>query len=245
MTIAPGLAKEAKKRLSGPNMKPADSASLVIVDTRGKEPHVLMGRRSDAHVFYPGAYVFPGGRVDPDDASMSAAIEPDPELIARLKVRMRGRPSLRRARAIALAGIREAFEEAGILIGKPGKPTTPVPKDWQGFVDHGLLPDPTPLVYFMRATTPPRRPRRFDNRFFAVDVSAITLDLPREQRPTDELGDMVWVPLTDLKSLHLPNITQVAMEELQARLASPDGLATKHPVPYYFAVGSSFRRELL
>jgi 8-oxo-dGTP pyrophosphatase MutT (NUDIX family) len=245
MTIDPRLAEEAKKRLSGPNMKPADSASLVIVDTRKKEPHVLMGRRSEAHVFYPGAYVFPGGRVDPDDAAMPAAVEPDEEMISRLKVRMRGKPSDRRARAIALAGIREAFEEAGILIGRPGKPSRPVPKDWQGFVDHGLLPDPTPLVYFMRATTPPRRPRRFDNRFFALDASAITLDLPRDKRPTDELGDLVWVPLNEMHSLRLPHITQVAMDELNARLTSPAGLAAAHPVPYYYAVGSRFQRDLI
>lgn len=245
MTEDSRLASEARKRLSGPNMKPADSASLVIVDKRDGVHQVLMGKRSDKHVFYPGAYVFPGGRVDSDDAIMPAAVEPSPEVIARLKIRMSGRPSDRRARAIALAGIREAYEEAGILFGKPGKTTKPVPKDWQGFVDHGLLPDPTPLVYFMRARTPPRRPRRFDNRFFAVDVSAITLDLPRDKRPTDELGDLVWVPLTDVKSLHLPNIQQVAMEELQARLNSPDGLAAHHPVPYYHAIGSRFRRDLL
>jgi len=119
------------------------------------------------------------------------------------------------------------------------------PKDWKGFIDHGLLPDPTPLVFFMRATTPPRRPRRFDNRFFAVEASAIALDLPREQRPTDELGDLVWVPLTDLKSLKLPNITQIAMEELQAHLNTAGGLAPDLPVPYYYAVGSRFRRDLL
>jgi len=239
------LTREAETRLSGPNMKPADSASLVIVDHRHGEFHVLMGKRSDKHVFYPGAYVFPGGRVDKDDATMPAAVEPTPEMIARLRIRMSGRPSDRRARAIALAGIREAFEEAGILFGRPGTPAGPVPEDWRGFVDNGLLPDPTPLVYFMRARTPPRRPRRFDNRFFAVEASKIALDLPRDQRPTDELGDLVWVPLSDVKTLHLPNIQQVAMEELQARLKSPDGLSSHHPVPYYYAIGSRFRRDLL
>lgn len=232
-------------RLQHPNMRPADSASLVIIDRRAGVPHVLMGKRSDAHVFYPGAYVFPGGRVDRDDTTAPAACEPTPDAIARLKLRMRGRPSDRRARAIALAGIREAYEEAGILIGRPGSIPSGAPKDWQAFLDHGLLPDPSPLVYFMRATTPPRRSRRFDNRFFAVEASAITIDLPRDQRPTDELGDLVWVPLTDVKSLRLPNITQIAMEELQTRLDASQGLAPDLPVPYYYAVGSQFRRDLL
>ncbi|MEJ8573409.1 NUDIX hydrolase [Microbaculum marinum] len=208
-------------------------------------PHVLMGQRSNAHVFYPGAFVFPGGRVDPDDASAPAAAEPSEDAIARLKAKMRGRPSNRRARAIALAGIREAFEEAGLLIGRPAPAPESAPEDWQGFIAHGLLPDPSSLVYFMRAITPPRRPRRFDNRFFAIDASAIALDLPRDQRPSDELGDLVWVPLSDVKSLRLPNITKVAMEELQAHLDTAGGLAADLPVPYYYAVGSRFRRDLL
>lgn len=245
MTVDLRLAGEAKKRPQHPNIRPADSSSLVIYERRGGEPHVLMGRRSDAHVFYPGAYVFPGGRVDRTDSTAPAATEPSPAALERLKVRMRGRPSNRRARAIALAGIREAFEEAGILIGQPGTTTKPASEDWRAFIDHGYLPDPSPLVFFMRATTPPRRPRRFDNRFFAVDAAAIALDLPREKRPTEELGDLVWVALSDVKSLKLPNITQVAMEELQARLASPEGLVPEHPVPYYYAIGSQFRRDLL
>ncbi len=228
-----------------PNRKPADSASIVIIDTRKGEPHVLMGRRSDKHVFYPGAYVFPGGRVDPDDAIAPAAAELAPEACQRLMTRMRGRPSARRARAIALAGIREAFEEAGILIGRPGRTDKPVSGDWRAFIDHGYLPDPTKLVYFMRAITPPRMPRRFDNRFFAMEASDIALDLPREQRPTDELGDLVWVPITDVKTLRLPNITQVAMEELQTHIEAERGLSLSRPVPHYHAVGKRFRRELL
>lgn len=239
------LAGEAKERPTHANLKPADSASIVVVDRRKGEPHVLMGQRNNAHVFYPGAYVFPGGRVDPDDGIAPAAAEPDENTLERLKSRMRGKASKRRARAIVLAGIREAFEEAGLLFGSKGPAPDRTPADWQGFIDKGLLPDPSPLVFFMRATTPPRRPRRFDNRFFAVEASAIALDLPRDQRPTDELGDLVWVPITDVKSLKLPNITQVAMEELHKRLESTGGLAPELPVPYYYAIGSRFRRDLL
>jgi len=50
-----------------PNVMPKDAATLILLDCTGSEPKVLMGKRHDRHVFMPGAYVFPGGRVDPID----------------------------------------------------------------------------------------------------------------------------------------------------------------------------------
>ena len=37
---------------------------LVVVDNASTEPKVLLGRRHTRHVFMPGKFVFPGGRVD-------------------------------------------------------------------------------------------------------------------------------------------------------------------------------------
>jgi 8-oxo-dGTP pyrophosphatase MutT (NUDIX family) len=236
---------EAKRTFDHPNTRPADSASIVIVDRRGGVLRVLMGRRHERHVFYPGAYVFPGGRVDPDDGRAPVAADPPPAMLDKLKLHMRGRINDRRARAIVLAGIRETFEEAGILIGKPGPVPKRAPKDWAPFLAHGLLPDPSGLTYFMRAITPPRRPRRFDNRFFAMEASAIALDLPRSERPTDELGELVWLPLEEATTLKLPSVTQVALDELKVRLASPGGLASTLPIPYYHVSRRRFVRELL
>ena len=48
-------------------VRPRDAASLVIVDTSGAEPRVLMGRRHAKMKFIPDAFVFPGGKLDPDD----------------------------------------------------------------------------------------------------------------------------------------------------------------------------------
>ena len=52
-----------------PNITPKDASTLILLDRSGSEPKVLMGKRHDRHVFMPGAYVFPGGRVDPIDRS--------------------------------------------------------------------------------------------------------------------------------------------------------------------------------
>ena len=40
-----------------------DAASIVLVDSRGQEPRILMGKRAAKHKFMPNIYVFPGGRV--------------------------------------------------------------------------------------------------------------------------------------------------------------------------------------
>lgn len=245
MTPNEKLINEATRTFEHPNVRPSDSASIIIVDRRAGIPHVLMGRRSEKHVFYPGAFVFPGGRVDPRDGHAPLAADLDPATRDRLLSRMRGRTSEHRARAIALAGIREAFEEAGILIGRPGKPGKAAPADWNLFLSHGLLPDLSRLAFIMRAITPPRRPRRFDNRFFAVEADAIGLELPPSQRPTDELGELIWLPIEEAKSLKIPAVTQVALNELEDRLAAPGGLAADLPVPYYRAIRQKFLRELL
>ncbi|MBW2291861.1 MAG: NUDIX hydrolase, partial [Deltaproteobacteria bacterium] len=47
---------------------PRDAASLLIVRERNGQSQVLMGKRPAKDRFMPDVFVFPGGRVDPDDA---------------------------------------------------------------------------------------------------------------------------------------------------------------------------------
>ena len=56
-----------------PNIAPKDASTLILLDRSGAEPKVLMGKRHDRHVFMPGTFVFPGGRVDPIDRKMPVA----------------------------------------------------------------------------------------------------------------------------------------------------------------------------
>lgn len=51
-------------------MRPRDAASIILFDRSGPAMRVLMGQRSNAHVFMPGAYVFPGGKRDPRDHAL-------------------------------------------------------------------------------------------------------------------------------------------------------------------------------
>src|SRR4030088_588500 len=96
--------------------RPKDAATLILVDRSGSTPKVLLGKRHARHKFMPGKFVFPGGRVEPADKLMPVAGPLDPHAEAQLMKRLK-RASAARARALALAAIRETFEETGLLFG--------------------------------------------------------------------------------------------------------------------------------
>ena len=72
---------------------------------------VFMVKRSMKSSFMPGAYVFPGGKVDPSDYDQSTGLD-DEELLRRFG----GALDLEEARAHWVAAIREVGEEAGVAI---------------------------------------------------------------------------------------------------------------------------------
>jgi 8-oxo-dGTP pyrophosphatase MutT (NUDIX family) len=226
-----------------PNLKPRDAATLILVDRSGDVPKVLLGKRHAGLKFMAGKYVFPGGRMEPGDRKMPVASDLDPHAGARL---MRGvrRPSLAKARGLALAAIRETFEETGLLLGKKvdGLPAVP-DGPWKAFAEAGILPDLEQLHFIVRAITPPRRPRRFDARFFAADATAIAHRVEGKVGPDAELVELVWMPIPEAKSLDMPTITQVALDELQSRVAR--GFGHDLPSPFYRMLHKKFVRAEL
>jgi 8-oxo-dGTP pyrophosphatase MutT (NUDIX family) len=226
-----------------PNLRPRDAATLILIDNSGQVPLVLLGKRHHGHKFLPGKYVFPGGRLEPSDQRMAAARPLDPDAEERLMRAVR-RPSPVRARALALAAIRETYEETGLLLGSPANPTSGTPPGpWAAFAEAGILPDLATIHFVARAITPPRRPRRFDTRFFTADASAIAHRIDGMIGPDAELVELVWMPLTQARHLDLPAITAVVLEELEARVAA--GLRHDLPVPFYQMRHRQFVRELL
>jgi 8-oxo-dGTP pyrophosphatase MutT (NUDIX family) len=227
-----------------PNVRPKDAATLIILDRRGRSPKVLMGRRHPGHKFMPGMFVFPGGRIESGDRAMSVAgiLQPRAEqaLLARVT-----RPSVQRCRALALAAIRETYEETGLLLGtKDHGPPESVPAGaWSAFQLHGVLPDLGDLQVVARAITPPHRPKRFDTRFFAVDHAAIAHEIDGVVGPDSEFVELAWVTLTAARKLALPTITLSILEELEDRLAN--GFMPELPVPFYYEHRGRFVREVL
>ena len=84
----------------------------------------------------PDVWVFPGGRVDPSDAHSPVHSELSPAVAAKLESRW----SPARARALAVAAVRETFEETGLAFGE--------------LVDGQLHPSLDRLDYLARAITP-------------------------------------------------------------------------------------------
>lgn len=235
-----GVARERR----WPNQRPKSAATLVVIDRSGSAPKVLMGKRHEGHKFMPGKFVFPGGRIEADDRRMPALGVLAPAVERALATRTT-RPSPGRGRALALTAIRETFEETGLMVGRRTEPMPAGPTDgaWNSFFEKGVLPDLEPVRFFGRAITPPRRPKRFDTRFFAIDREEIALEEPNFVGPTKELVEMVWVELAQARELDLPPITVVMLEELERR--TEEGFGHDLPVPFYFEVRGRFVRELL
>ncbi len=151
------------------------------------ELEVFMLRRNVAVEFMGGAYVFPGGAVDADDRA--------PELLARCH----GRDDAQASTQIGLhagglgfwvAAIREAFEEAGVLLARSAATGQPVDVDEpftaarfetarravgggeRPFLDvvheEGLVLDAGALHLFSHWITPAGSPRRYDTWFFVA-----------------------------------------------------------------------------
>jgi 8-oxo-dGTP pyrophosphatase MutT (NUDIX family) len=224
-------------------LRPRDAATLIIVDTARGEPRVLLGRRREDLAFMPGRYVFPGGRVDPSDRQVAVEHDLAPGNIANLMVAMKGNRSPARARALALAAVRETFEEAGILIGAPlQRSPPPKARAWQKFFSLGFRPTLTQLTFFARAITPPGRPRRYDTRFFCVAAEAI---VHRVAAADGELSDLEWHTIEQARGLDLPNITRVVLEDLGERIAAGALQKCDAPVPFYHRRNGNFHRDLI
>jgi 8-oxo-dGTP pyrophosphatase MutT (NUDIX family) len=218
---------------------------LIIIDRQGSKPKVLMGRRHDGHKFMPGKFVFPGGRLERSDRFMSTASELTPATEARLSTRVTRR-SDSRGRALALTALRETYEETGLVIGRKvadGGTRRAVPAGWEPFVEAGTLPDLAAITFVGRAITPPRRPKRFDTRFFTVDRDHVCAEVGGFVGPDKELVELAWVDLVAAKSLELPRITGIMLEELEHRFA--EGFPQDAPVPFYREERGRFLRDLL
>jgi len=214
------------EQIVGGVLRPKDAATLVIVKRDAGAPRVLMGQRHGNMAFMANKYVFPGGRIDPADMRISVLSQLRPHVAARA-----GHGSTpARARGLALAAIRETFEETGILIGERSDnvPRTRAPA-WKKFFEHNVVPRLDTLEIIARAVTPPNRTRRFDARFFMVDASAIVHEL--EELDNEELLTPSWLTLNEARALDLPSITRTVLDEVEARVS--EGADPSRPIPFY------------
>lgn len=213
-----------EKLVPGPALRPKDAATLIIVRRDQDGLRVLMGQRHAKMAFQPNKYVFPGGRIDPCDQRIAAGGALRPEVAAKLETDI----TPARARGLALAAIRETFEETGLVVGEP---STEVPRSrapaWRRYFAHRVVPRLDRLTLVARAITPPGRTRRFDARFFMVDADAIACHA--EVAHPEELLTPTWLTFAQARALDLPSITRRVLDEAEAR--ARDG--HDRPVPFF------------
>lgn len=203
-----------------------DAATVIVLRDPTSAPHVLMGQRGAKAAFMPNKFVFPGGAVDAEDSAVPLA-RSLPALCAERLCEASARDI---AHPLAVAAIRELWEETGLILGQPGTWPGDVPPDWQGYARTGHLPDASALQFVFRAITPPGNPRRFDARFFLADAVHVSSDLDDFGAACEELSHLQWVPLKDARRFDLPFITEVVLAEIAARAGDPEPPAS---VPFF------------
>jgi len=160
---------------------PRPAATLLLLRDGSLGPEALLLQRAHSAAFLAGAHVFPGGALDKADREVRVlrrvAGITDAEASARLGIEAGGI-------AYWVAGIRECFEESGILLaeGEDGRPVDAARAaalaPCRGQLHAGklafheflekerLLLSGRALAYFGHWVTAPGRARRFDTRFF-------------------------------------------------------------------------------
>ena len=187
------LLRGIAERIDDPPSSPAPArpaATVVLMRDADEGVEVLLLKRVHSAGFVPGAYVFPGGRVDAEDADPVVMSRTASLTMEGAAERMGLRDASPPAAAYYLAALREAFEETGILVGRSagGDPlptaaaSSSVREVRNRLLDEGCsfaqaledldaLIDDAAMEYIGHWITPIAEPRRYDARFFAAEVA--------------------------------------------------------------------------
>jgi 8-oxo-dGTP pyrophosphatase MutT (NUDIX family) len=193
-----------------------DAATVMLVRDGSTGVEVFMLRRNLNSDFVGGAYVFPGGAVDPEDGS------PDVDELCEGLTDETASGVLgveRGGLSYWVAAIRESFEEAGLLLALDGDGKMVSFADNETnerFVEHrrqvdagersltsvaraeGLRLATGGIHYFSRWITPLGAPRRYDTRFFVAHP-------PEEQVPVHDDHEVIanlWIRPGDALERH-------------------------------------------
>lgn len=178
------------------------AATVMLIDDR-PDLQVFMMERHANTVFAGGMWVFPGGAVDAADdplAFQDISIHRSDAQASELMALTSG------GLAYYIAAIREAFEEAGILLARDKETRKPLDLTTaavelrfqqhrddindakRSFIeiikDEALFLDAGEMHYIARWITPLGPPRRFDARFFIARM-------PANQNPIHDDGELV------------------------------------------------------
>lgn len=166
-------------------VEPRPAATVVLARDEREGMEILLLRRPERARFAAGAYVFPGGTLDSGDA--------DPRLREVLPPGHAGREPV-----ALVAGLRELFEETGILLSDQDPPPEAARAARAALLAHrldfpavvkelGLTFRSLRAVYLARWITPEKLARRYDTRFFLARAAGAAPTL------TEEHTGSVWL----------------------------------------------------
>lgn len=205
--LPPGYEK-ALRNPPDPPVKPRPAATLALLREGSGRLEVLLLKRTPRARFIPGAYVFPGGRVERSDASVEVAAPPTSAGSEVLTGRPDSDSQTLHAAAHQVAALRETLEETGILVGGGPRGEGTLSLNGDGRED-GILPAlrsgtmtflealeglgrptlPASLPLIGHWVTPVQERYRYDTLFFGVQVPTDCEAVPDGQ----ELVEGLWV----------------------------------------------------
>jgi len=184
----------------------------------------------------PDVFVFPGGRLDPEDRRPSGfpenAAGPAPQW-DRFS-RQCHLPLLRTA-------LRETQEETSLFIAEapadkarpPGSPSRAAA--WRAYGEAGYAPAFHRLSPLARAITPPGLPRRFHTRFYLADGAHALGRIGGN----GELRNIGWIPVEETARVPMAGVGQLVLQEALRSLERPN--QAKRPLFHW--VGDEMRRK--
>jgi 8-oxo-dGTP pyrophosphatase MutT (NUDIX family) len=209
-----------------------DAATVLLARDATAGVEVLLLERHGASRMAPGAYAFPGGRVEATDAPADA------ERLCRGLSRSAAAAALRdvtpaeRAIAFWVAALREAFEETGLLLaydagGTPLSSTEGPAAHRQRcrtdpaaframLLDEGWALATDRMAYWAHWITPEERPVRYDTRFFVAAAFAGATPVPDNQ----EVVGFRWLTAAGALAQHaagaitVPMVTQRILDSI-------------------------------
>jgi len=194
------------------------AASVIVLRDGPFGLETLFVERPQTSVFAPGALVFPGGKVNPDDGAI-AAFNTRRVSLATWQQQLKTTTPVE-ARAVLFAAVRETFEETGVLLAcdHTGTPIAQARAQTAPFAQLRHIPDATAAATWTEVlarerllidvdcltlvswwVTPHGYPRRFDTRFFAVRLPAGSTVIPA----SGEIVSSLWIaPKIALEQAH-------------------------------------------
>jgi len=204
------------------------AATVIIVRDASPQYEIFMLRRTNQAVFAGGMYVFPGGRVDDEDHSHTY----DDHHTGPDSRQSKQREALGEDwQAYWIAGIRETFEESGIMLAydESNSIVSYDDESWTKYQSYRTLLYNGELSlaeicekenlnlaidlihFYNRWITPEGRPRRFDTRFFITRAPENQAD----EHDGSETVDSLWI--SPSKALELHDKDEFGMMAVTAR----------------------------